>query len=283
MLMSFALSKTNILKLTTTLMKISNSFSSRLSLSEANALASIHLSQKLRSQIIRIIQGTVGKPSSEDAHFSYEHHYQSLCDLYDQPSLHPTTQTPADQIFGFIEETQDNKKLFDLIEYIFRYHYEFGMTGTYEMYCELTDARLSPDKAVEALNDCFAENNIPYVFQNGHLFRTNDTKRKVPDGYLDLLETLLIKCKQAVKQSLQDVCTANDLQYLETDTIEILADNCYLYGFITADDLQFALHVNNVIDKRLAGFSKQNNKNFVKMYRKNFSKAVTNLFRKYKK
>lgn len=133
----------------------------------------------LKVQIVHIIKDCIGekKEYSEDyASRSYQYIYDTLCREYGKFTLIETKDRKSfmEQLFNFFLQTNNIEEALDVIELSFKYIDQL-LRNNYNEYIFITNVKISPDEAIEELNERFKEHGIGYSFDGGEIIRIDST------------------------------------------------------------------------------------------------------------
>lgn len=124
---------------------------------------------KLRVQIIYIIDATLGDIQNYKVAELYTDIHQILCKEYGKFSLTNTPRTPREEIFNFFLQEQDYEHCLDVIEICFSAIYSIVRESPYEFYT----SKQKPDNAIDELNKRFKEAGIGYQFEQGEIIQVD--------------------------------------------------------------------------------------------------------------
>ena len=210
---------------------------------------------KLRVQIIHIIQDCIGEDKSsytENAVEIYKTIRQILCREYGVFQLNNDyNKTYANEILNFFLQTKNNSEVLDVIELSFQCIDKIVREN--EDYPYQTDVEISPDEAIEDLNQRFKEHGIGYQFEGGEIIKVdsmyihseitkpvisllwNKTFSGANEEYMKAHEhyrhvrnkECLTECLKAFESTIKIICTEKEWTFNQTDTAKKLIQICF--------------------------------------------------------
>jgi hypothetical protein len=215
----------------------------------------------LRAQIVHIVTDAVGTSQvyPDKSKRVYEELKSILCREYGIFQL-PTNGYPDNaqqEVFNFFLQVTDVEKALDVIEIAFKY-IKLYIGDLNNDYNYGTRVSITPDAAVEELNDRFKEHGVGYSFDGGELIRVDSTythaeivkptiallsnkKFSGPnDEYLRAHEhyrhgrnkECLTECLKAYESTMKTICTEKGWAYNPTDTAKNLLNVCFTNNLV---------------------------------------------------
>ncbi|MCU6210051.1 hypothetical protein KWH78_02915 [Morganella morganii] len=132
--------------------------------------------KNLKIQITQIISDAIGTPTpcNRFGHFMsdsdelYAHIHKILCREYGTYELIKNANTDFDEIYNYFLQLDDIEKCLDIIEVSFRTIAETVRENPYK-FREITS--LSPDDAIDELNERFKESCVGFQFESNEIIR----------------------------------------------------------------------------------------------------------------
>ena len=216
--------------------------------------------QTLRVQIVHIIRDVIGKDQYPiyDNPRAYEFVQNTLCREYGIFKLvEGYNNTNEEQVLNFLLQAKDTVQVIDVIELTFKFISTI-LIKNFQFYAQNNDAKLSPDKAIEELNERFKESGIGYSFEGGEIIRIDSTyihsevvkptisllwNRKFQganEEYMKAHENYchgknkecLAECLKAFESTMKIICKEKRWTYNETDTAKKLIQVCFQNGLV---------------------------------------------------
>lgn len=211
------------------------------------------INNNFRVQVVHIVTETFGKDT-------YPHNYTSnafdeihriLCKEYGVFSLKEDENYSFNAIYNFFLSTSDYEKVLDIIELSFKFINEVVRQDSYQYYTR--DNRLTPDEAIEELNQRFKEHGIGYQFESNELIRIDSQiiHSEVVKPVLKLLhnkiysganeeflkahehyrnnrnQECLNECLKSFESTLKAICDKNNWSFNQNDTSKRLIKICF--------------------------------------------------------
>lgn len=217
--------------------------------------------QTLRVRIVHIIRDAIGEDRySGDNHAKkvYEVIQQTLCREYGQFKLtggyHEGFQ---EQVLNFLLLTTETDKVIDVVELSFKY-IDRIIRDDYQRYSYHTHPKISPDDAINELNERFKEEGVGYSFEGGEIIRIDSTyiHSEVTKPTISLLwdkkflganeeylkahehyrhgrnKECLTECLKAFESTLKIICKEKGWAFKPTDTSKKLIQICLQNGLV---------------------------------------------------
>ena len=131
----------------------------------------------LRVQVVHIITDSFGKGTSTDGRIKVEKFYnfvhEALCREYGLFTLHDSAQSDQDAIFSFILGCEETEKVLDTIELTFRSIDQYIRDRRDRGYYYNVEFQITPDDAINELNQRFKEHGIGYEYSSGEIIRVD--------------------------------------------------------------------------------------------------------------
>jgi hypothetical protein len=129
----------------------------------------------LRVQVIHIMEDAIGydRVSEENTDAPYKHARDILCREYGRFQLDSNTRTRKIELQQFFLKTQSSERALDVIEILVD-----TINRVYRSANPVTEYRtvkLSPDEAINELNERFKRAGVGYTFENGRILRLDST------------------------------------------------------------------------------------------------------------
>lgn len=221
-----------------------------------------NFSQKMKVQIVHIIQDTIGVASyvsptnSDKAAEVYQAIHQAIAKEYGLFTLGTRHQTDREAIFTYLLDTKNYEEVLDITELFFKY-FDNGLRRDYN-YTQYVQVKMSVDEAIEELNDRFKENGYGYAFEGGQIIRIDSTftHSEITKPTLKLLwnkiytnaneeylkahnhylhgrnKESLAECLKAFESVMKIICSKKGWTYKPTDTASKLILVCIDNGLI---------------------------------------------------
>jgi hypothetical protein len=165
--------------------------------------------------------------------------------------------TNEEQVLNFLLQTKDVEKVIDVIDLTFKFINTI-LNNNFQYYAQSNEAKLSPNKAIEELNERFKESGIGYSFEGGEIIRIDSTyiHSEVVKPTISLLWNLkfqganeeymkahenychgknkecLTECLKAFEITMKIICKEKGWTYSETDTAKKLIQVCFQNGLV---------------------------------------------------
>jgi len=116
-----------------------------------------NINNNFRVQVVHILRETFGKDTRSHNYASnaFDEIHRILCKEYGVFSLEEDENYASNAIYNFFLSTSDYEKALDIIELSFKFINKVVRQDSYKYYTR--DHRLSPDEAIEELNQRFKE------------------------------------------------------------------------------------------------------------------------------
>jgi hypothetical protein len=217
----------------------------------------VDLSDALRVQIVHIIKDAIGKDKDvygyvDRANLAYKFLHEALCREYGLFVLIDNYSSHQENVLNFFLKTEDYEKAIDIIELAFRYVHLIIREG-FQQYTRNTQVELTPDQAIEELNERFKEQGVGYQFEGGEIIRVDSTYAHAEivkptlsllwnnkfsganDEYLKAHEhyrhgrnkECLADCLKAFESTMKIICKEKGWAFNENDTSRKLIQICF--------------------------------------------------------
>lgn len=218
--------------------------------------------QALRVQAVYIIQDAIGTDQEvyKEANRPdqvYEFLHKALCREYSLFALVDKYESHEENVLNFLLQTDDYERALDVIELCMKYIH-FIIKEDYQAYCYNTKVRLSPDGAVDELNERFKEHGVGYQFERGEIIRVDSTytHAEIVKPTLSLLahpkfkganeeylkahehyrhglnKECLAECLKAFESTMKIICTEKRWAFDSNDTSRKLVQICFQNGLV---------------------------------------------------
>jgi hypothetical protein len=132
----------------------------------------------LRVQVMHIITDAIGGDikyygGADLPAQAYKFIQEALLREYGLHYLHSQHSGSREDVLNFLLTTEDYERVLDVIEFIFRYIQIVIKKDT--SYSSRVEVNITPDDAIEDLNERFRENSIGYQFVNGSIIKLDST------------------------------------------------------------------------------------------------------------
>lgn len=210
---------------------------------------------KLRTQICFIIRDTIGVSQaygSDQPNEIYTTIHDSLAREYGVFSLHDDYRTPIEKVLNFFLFTKENEKAIDVIEVVFKY-INGPIRNHGREYSFYNQVKLSPDQAINELNDRFKEHGVGYQFDGGEIIKVDSaySHSEIVKPTLSLLfhrkfkgandeflkahehyrhgrnKECLSDCLKAFESTLKIICKERGWVFNDNDTSKKLIQICF--------------------------------------------------------
>ena len=209
-----------------------------------------------RVQVIHILSDAIGEDSEykEEAQQVFQYINDTLCREYGLFQLRNERGSVFSKIANFFLQENDPEKVLDVIELSFKI-IDTHVRGRIHMFYGL---KLSPDDAIEELNQRFNEHGIGFQFESSQLIRMDSKlihNEVVKPALLLLQEKIYIgandeylrahehyrhkrnkeclnECLKAFESMMKAICKKRRWGYGETDTAKTLLDICFKNGLV---------------------------------------------------
>ena len=219
------------------------------------------LPQKLKVQIVHIIKDAIGFDRyihDTNAQQVYNIIHKTLCKEYGLFKLgNDFSESTEKQVLNFLLLSENVEQNIDVIELTFKSIQQI-IGKNFHSYARETEAKLSPDEAIEELNERFKESGIGYAFENGEIIRIDSTyiHNEVVKPTISLLwnkkfqganeeymkahenychgknKECLAECLKAFESTMKIICKEKGWSYNETDTAKKLIQICFQNGLV---------------------------------------------------
>ncbi|BAF72080.1 STM4504/CBY_0614 family protein [Sulfurovum sp. NBC37-1] len=211
------------------------------------------INNNFRVQVVHIIKDTFGKDTYGHNYVSnaFDEIHRILCKEYGVFSLKEDENYTFNEIYNFFLSTHEYEKALDIIELSFKFINKVVRQDSYQYYTQ--DHRLSPDEAIEELNQRFKEHGIGYQFESNELIRIDSQMihSEVVKPVLKLLhnpiysganeeflkahehyrnnrnQECLNECLKSFESTLKAICDKNNWSYNQNDTSKRLIKICF--------------------------------------------------------
>jgi len=212
-----------------------------------------NINNNFRVQVVHILRETFGKDTRSHNYASnaFDEIHRILCKEYGVFSLEEDENYASNAIYNFFLSTSDYEKALDIIELSFKFINKVVRQDSYKYYTR--DHRLSPDEAIEELNQRFKEHGIGYQFESNELIRIDSQliHSEVVKPVLKLLcdpiysganeeflkahehyrnnrnQECLNECLKSFESVLKAICDKNSWSYNQNDTSKKLIKICF--------------------------------------------------------
>jgi hypothetical protein len=212
--------------------------------------------ESLRIQIVHIIRDAIGESkysNTDEPRKVYDFLYDTLCREYGKFSLiEGYNKTSMEQVLNFLLQTPDMEQVIDVIELTFKY-IDRIIKKNYHQYANDTSVKISPDEAIEELNERFKESGIGYSFESSEIIRVDSTYvhaeitkptiallwgnkfQGANEEYLKAHEhyrhgrnkECLTECLKALESVMKSICKEKGWSFNQTDTAKKLIQICF--------------------------------------------------------
>jgi hypothetical protein len=215
----------------------------------------------LKVQIVHIIRDSIGKRvhyGTDTPVELYKFIHDTLCREYGRLSLKEGyDQNYEEMLLNYFLHSNKTEEVLDLIELTFRC-IEKVIKPDYDNYRFNADVKMTPDSAIEELNERFKESAIGYSFESGILIRIDSTyiHSEITKPTIILLQNdkftganeeyliahehyregrnkeCLIECCKAFESVMKTICKEKGWTYAETDSSKKLVQICLYNNLI---------------------------------------------------
>jgi hypothetical protein len=223
---------------------------------EVPEIYSYKLTQKFKVQVVHIIRDAIGETRYSndhtlDADKIYGSINKALCKEYGVFDLGSPHDSDKYSVQNFFLKTDDSEKALDVIELSFKIigrvikeSHEYGHNNNIE---------ISPDEAVEELNERFKENGIGFQYEGGEIIRVDSTyaHSEIVKPTLSLLwntkfgganeeylkahehyrhgrnKECLTECLKAFESTMKIICKEKGWPFNQNDTSKKLIQICF--------------------------------------------------------
>ncbi|MFN7119443.1 MAG: STM4504/CBY_0614 family protein [Saprospiraceae bacterium] len=215
--------------------------------------------QPLRVQIVHIIQDTIGEDPYElgggKPKEAYDFLRNILCREYGVFILGEDRES-EEEVLNFLLRTTETDKAIDVIELSF--HYINTLLKDDRYYWQDTKVKLSPQGAIDELNERFKEHGVGYAFEGGEIIRLDSTyiHEEITKPTISLLwnnkfaganeeylkahehyrhgrnKECLTECLKAFESTMKVICQEKGWAYNQTDTAKKLIQICFQNGLV---------------------------------------------------
>ncbi|MDZ7991923.1 MAG: STM4504/CBY_0614 family protein [Nostoc sp. EfeVER01] len=210
---------------------------------------------KLRIQIIYIINDAIGDPDNQKNLDSFQNIHNTLCREYGKFSLQESRKGYMADVLAFMLKTDDIEQVLDVIELIFNFiHNPYREDIYYIRY----HPKISPTDASNELNIRFREHGVGYQYESGEIIRIDsqiihaeavkpvllllsDTRFKgANEEFLKAHEhyrhgrykECLVECLKAFESTMKTICDIQGWTYQPGDTAKNLINLCFQNNLI---------------------------------------------------
>lgn len=216
-----------------------------------------NIPQHLRVQLVHIIRDAIGTDNyGNKASNSYNFLHQSLCREYGQFSLGQQYDNDAACLLNFLLTSKETDKVIDVIELSFKYIDKI-IRQDWE-YTHQVNVQITPDQAIEELNQRLKEHGIGYQFDGSEVIKVDSTYthseivkptirllwnnkfQGANEEYLKAHEhyrhgrnkECLTECLKAFESTMKVICKEKGWSYNQTDTAKKLIQICLQNGLV---------------------------------------------------
>jgi hypothetical protein len=212
--------------------------------------------EKLRVQIVHIIQDTIGKYSHHGTDYPqkiYELIHDSLCREYGKFSLgNEYNESHQVQVFNFLLHSTNTEEVLDVVELTFQY-IDSIIRKDYRQYTYSTTVKITPDQAITELNERFKQHGVGYSYDGGEIIKVDSTyiHSEIAKPTISLLwnnkfqganeeylkahehyrhgrnKECLTDCLKAFESTLKIICKEKGWAFNQTDTSKKLIQICF--------------------------------------------------------
>jgi hypothetical protein len=214
--------------------------------------------QPLKVQIVHIIQDTIGRDNRYEhkAEQLYQFIHEIICREYGIFNLGEHNQKDEEQIINYFLQTKNIDEFLDIVELCFKCM-EL-IKKDFQSYTYAVKVKLTPNEAIEELNQRFKEHSVGYQFDGGQIIRidstyihseitkpsisllqnskfagANEEYLKAHDYYKDgKNKECLTECLKAFESTMKIICKEKGWVYNETDTASKLINVCFEQNLI---------------------------------------------------
>ena len=122
--------------------------------------------QELRVQVIHTLRDALGEGSDADP---YKFIHEILCREYGKFTLGESYDSDEASVIRFFLQTKETEKAIDVIELTFQYIDRYVRENARYFYAQ----KLTPDQAIEDLNQRFLEHGVGYQYESGFIVRVD--------------------------------------------------------------------------------------------------------------
>ncbi|MDF3821724.1 hypothetical protein P3G55_17600 [Leptospira sp. 96542] len=214
--------------------------------------------EKLRVQIIHIVRDALGDDYRQRrVQNVYELVHKTICREHGVFRLKDSYESDSEAIFYFLLRTDDFEHVLDTIEILFKAINHISSEPNYEY--EVQTRKMSPDEAIDELNERFKEHGVGYQFQSGEIIR-NDSEYMHSKAVKPALKLLaqekifkganqeflsahehyrhgrykesLVDASKSFESVMKAICETKKWKYDKNDTAKKLIDICLQNGLI---------------------------------------------------
>lgn len=215
---------------------------------------------QLRVQIVHIMNDALGEHGSRKTMEFFQFIQNTLCREYGKFVL---VERPfsdyninyIEDVINFMLKTNDTNQVLDVVELTFR------LIDTYYRNSEIryfTQAKITPDNAINELNIRFKEHGVGYQYESGEIIRidsqiihseavkpvllllsdtrfegANEEFLKAHEHYRHgRYKECLVDCLKAFESTMKTICDTQGWSYQPTDTAKKLIDICFQNNLI---------------------------------------------------
>jgi hypothetical protein len=214
-----------------------------------------NIPQKLKAQIIHIVRDAIGinldTRYSDKSDEIYQYIFNALCREYGKFSL-AQGDSAVHQLFTFFETSKNVEENLDFIELTFQTIQDL-IGNQFNYYANQTNATMSPDVAINELNQRFKENGIGYQFEGNEIIKVDSTyiHTEITKPVISLLwskkflganeeylkahehyrhnrnKECLTECLKAFESTLKIICKEKKWAFNQNDTSKKLIQICF--------------------------------------------------------
>jgi hypothetical protein len=212
------------------------------------------INNNFRVQVVFIVKETFGEDKSYYQTYSskaFTEIHRILCKEYGVFSLQEYEDNDFKAIYDFFLSTEDYEKALDIIELSFKFINQYVRQDSYQY--NTKGHKLSPDEAIEELNQRFKEHGIGYQFEANELIRIDSQfiHSEVVKPVLNLLNKTIYsganeeflkahehyrnnrnpeclnECLKSFESVMKAICDKNNWIYHQNDTSKRLIKICF--------------------------------------------------------
>lgn len=219
------------------------------------------ISNKFRVQVVHIVKDTFGRDASygnQHAAKAFSEIHKILCKEYGVFTLKEYENHDFSKIYDYFLSVKDYEKALDIIELTFKVIDKVVRTWQYQN--DTYELNLTPDDAINELNERFKENGIGYQFESSELIRIDSqiVHSEVVKPVLKILYTSLYaganeeflkahehyrnnrnqeclnECLKSFESVLKAICDKNNWSYNQNDSSKKLIKICFDNNLISS-------------------------------------------------
>ena len=213
-----------------------------------------NINDNFRVQIVHIVKDTFGIDhdyGNKHASKAYHEIHKILCKEYGVFTLKEHEENDFARIYNYFLSIQDYEKALDIIELSFKYINKVVRNGLYQR--DTYQLNITPDDAINELNERFREHGIGYQFESNELIRidsqiihsdvvkptlyilknprysgANEEFLKAHEHYRNNRnQECLNECLKSFESTLKTICDKNGWTYSQNDTSNKLINICF--------------------------------------------------------